>query len=111
MHSQMIGGCCGSSCSCTICAGEGGARRQPRPPSGAITLRRGAAADAAAIRRLASLDSSPAPTGETLVAEHDGALVAAVSADGRTTVADPFVPTAGIVALLRAWSTQAQVAA
>jgi hypothetical protein len=82
-----------------------------RKLTGAITLRRGAAEDAFAIRRLATLDSAPAPTGETLVAEHDGALVAAVTIDGRTAIADPFRPTASVVALLRAWSAQLRVAA
>ncbi len=77
----------------------------------AITLRRASAADATALRRLASLDSSKPLAGDALVAEHDGALVAAVSADGRRAIADPFVPTAGVVALLRGWSGQLGVAA
>ena len=79
--------------------------------TGAITLRRSSADDAVALQRLASLDSSPTPHGETLVAEHDGTLVAAVTVDGQTAIADPFVPTAGALALLRALSAQVQVAA
>lgn len=77
----------------------------------AITLRRADAADAPALRRLASLDSAAPLAGDTLVAEHDGALIAAVSADGRSAIADPFVPTAGVLALLHGWSGQLEVAA
>jgi hypothetical protein len=111
MHSQTSGGCCGSSCTCTTCSCDGGTCRKPRKLTGAVTLRRGGADDAVALRRLATLDSSPTPSGETVVAEQEGALVAAVTVDGRTAIAVPFVPTAGIVALLRAWSAQLQVAA
>jgi hypothetical protein len=104
-------GCCGLSCTCTSCTCTTGSCTRSRKLTGAVTLRRRVAADRDALRRLATLDSSPAPTGETLVAEHEGALVAAVSLDGRSAIADPFMPTAGLVALLRAWSNQAQVAA
>jgi hypothetical protein len=103
--------CCGPSCTCTSCNRTNSACTKPRKLTGALTLRRSNAADRDALRRLAALDSSPAPTGDTLVAEHDGALVAAVTLDGRTAVADPFKPTASVIALLRAWSNQAQVAA
>ena len=69
--------------------------------SPALTLRLAGAADAGALQRLARLDSSRALRGETLVAERDGRMVAAVSLlDGRS-VADPFEPTADAVALLR----------
>ena len=80
-------------------------------PLTSITFRRAAAEDTPALQRLAALDSAPAPSGEALVAEHDGSLVAAVTIDGRTAIADPFVPTAGILELLRAWSGQVKVAA
>ena len=79
--------------------------------SQSVTLRPAGSADELALRRLAALDSARAPHGETLVAERDGALIAAVSADGRTAIADPFVPTAGVVALLRALSGTLRVAA
>jgi hypothetical protein len=111
MLSHTSGGCCGSSCTCTRCSCEGGTCRKPGRLIGAVTLRRSGTEDAVALRRLATLDSSPTPDGETLVAEHEGALVAAVTVDGRTAIADPFVPTADIVRLLRAWSAQFQVAA
>jgi hypothetical protein len=53
-------------------------------------IRPAAARDAGALFRLAALDSAAPLTGEILLAERDGALVAATSlADGRT-IADPF---------------------
>ena len=67
----------------------------------AITIRRATQADANRVRRLAELDSSEAPIGGAVLAEMHGALVAAVSErDGRA-IADPFVPTADVVAVLR----------
>jgi hypothetical protein len=103
--------CCARSCTCTHCTCDNGSCTRSRKLTDAITLRRARPADREALRRLAMLDSAPAPTGETLVAEHDGALVAAVSTDGQSAIADPFLPTAAVVALLRAWSNQVQVAA
>jgi hypothetical protein len=56
--------------------------------------------DALAVRRLAALDDAPPLAGERLIALLDGEPVAAASlADGRT-IANPFLPTADIVALL-----------
>jgi hypothetical protein len=104
-------GCCGASCTCTTCTCANSACTKPRKLTGALTFRRGSAGDREALQRLAALDSSSAPTGETVVAEHDGALIAAVTIDGRTKIADPFKPTATVIALLRAWSNQVQVAA
>lgn len=66
----------------------------------AITIRRSTTADSRRIRRLAELDSAEAPDGSVLLAEVDGELVAAVAEDGRA-LADPFVPTAEVVGLLR----------
>lgn len=67
----------------------------------AITIRRATEADAGQVRRLAELDSSDVPAGAAVLAEMHGELVAAVSErDGRA-IADPFVPTADVVALLR----------
>lgn len=73
-----------------------------------IVLRRGVAADAKALLRLAALDSARPLTGETLVAEQAGSLVAAVSLSDGTVIADPFRPTAGIVELLRVRLDQLQ---
>jgi hypothetical protein len=66
-----------------------------------LTLRHANAADATALSRLAALDSSRVPSGELLVAELDGALVAALSVDTGAAIADPFEHTAAIVESLR----------
>ena len=76
-----------------------------------ITLRRSTAADGEALRRLAALDSASPPDGDALLAESGGDLVAAVSLDGRRAIADPFRPTAPVVAMLRAWSRSDSLAA
>jgi hypothetical protein len=57
--------------------------------------------DIDAIRRLAALDSKPVPIGGVLVAERAGELVAALPLDGGEALADPFKPTADVVALLQ----------
>ncbi|HXD65473.1 MAG TPA: hypothetical protein VNV17_12695 [Solirubrobacteraceae bacterium] len=72
-----------------------------------ITIRPGDAADQLALRRLAALDSAPVPAQPLLVAELDGELSAALSLHDGTSIADPFRPTAQIVALLRAHAAAA----
>jgi len=69
-------------------------------------------ADAGALRDLAALDSSPrVPAGDVVLAVVGGELVAAVAvADGHA-IADPFRPTADLVALLRVRARQARTAA
>jgi hypothetical protein len=63
--------------------------------------------DLPAIERLAGVDSSPVPTGSRLIgAEVDGELVAAVSLDDGTMIADPFRPTSEPVELLRLRASQ-----
>ncbi len=64
-----------------------------------ITIRSARDADAGARARLAALDSSHVPSGDLLVAEVSGELVAAASDAG--VIADPFRPTADVVDLLR----------
>jgi hypothetical protein len=69
----------------------------------AITIRRADARDADSIARLAALDSTRPPGGHlVLVAEADGELVAAISADDRHVAADPFVASADSARRLRA---------
>lgn len=69
--------------------------------SDAVTIRRAFPDDAADLARLAALDSRRPLRGDVLLAERDGRILAALSpADGRA-VADPFAPTADLVALLR----------
>lgn len=66
----------------------------------ALVIRPATTADAHALTLLAWLDSQRPLTGDVLLAERDGRLLAARSlTDGRT-VADPFQPTAHVVELL-----------
>src|SRR5436309_2291161 len=65
-----------------------------------ITIRLAGADDAHALSRLAVLDSARAPAGDVLVAELRGELLAALPLDGGRAIADPFHPTADLVALL-----------
>ncbi|HEX3874860.1 MAG TPA: hypothetical protein VHW26_11985, partial [Solirubrobacteraceae bacterium] len=66
-----------------------------------VTIRSSIPDDAAEIARLATIDSAPVPAGPFLLAEVNGQLHAALAiADGRV-IADPFVRTSGLVALLR----------
>jgi hypothetical protein len=53
------------------------------------------------VRRLAELDSSPALTGQVVIALIDGEAVAGMSLLDQQVVANPFVPTREAVALLR----------
>jgi len=81
----------------------GGRRKQESDSSDSscLTVRRFAHSDIGAIRLLAELDGKPTPIGAVLVAEVAEELVAAVPLDGGEALADPFKPTADIVALLR----------
>jgi hypothetical protein len=73
-----------------------------------ITIRPGYADDERALYRLAALDSAAGvPPAPLLVAELDGELSAALSLTDGSSIADPFRPTADIVALLRAHAGQA----
>ena len=67
-----------------------------------ITIRPGYADDHQALARLAALDSAVIPAEPLLVAEMDGEMSAALSLRDGTSIADPFRPTADVVALLRA---------
>jgi hypothetical protein len=73
--------------------------------SSSIVLRRAVPADDTALDRLAQLDSKRLPAGTNLVAERDGAIVAALAASGAA-IADPFTPSADAVELLREWAQQ-----
>jgi hypothetical protein len=67
-----------------------------------ITIRHSNDSDARALRRLAELDSARPMEGPALIAESGDRAIAAVSLDGRRTIADPFEPTEQVVALLQA---------
>ena len=63
-------------------------------------IRRSTSADEAALARLAALDSASPPSGPALVAEADSWLLAALPLGSGRPIADPFRPTAELVALL-----------
>jgi hypothetical protein len=66
-----------------------------------VTVRHAHVGDEAALARLAALDSAHAPEGSVLVAEADARILAALPLGSGRLIADPFVPTAELVALLR----------
>jgi hypothetical protein len=65
-----------------------------------VLIRAARGSDGVALGRLAALDSASVPVGELLVAETDGALVAAHAPASGATIADPFRHTAQVVELL-----------
>ena len=66
-----------------------------------ITIRRSTAGDAAAVARMAALDSGRAPEGDAMLAFVGGELRAVLPLDGGRPLADPFHRTAELVELLR----------
>jgi hypothetical protein len=71
---------------------------QTATPSVLIRAARGS--DGPALAHLAGLDSAVVPAGELIVAEADGALVAALATATGERIADPFRHTSDVVALL-----------
>ena len=66
-----------------------------------IVIRRSELLDAAALRRLAALDSRKLPQGRFLVAETGGELIAAAPLESdEPALSDPFRPTAEVQRLL-----------
>jgi hypothetical protein len=61
-----------------------------------------------AIEQLALLDSAKRPSGPVLVAAVGGAPVAALPLDGGRAIADPFQPTAALLAVLELRVAQAR---
>jgi hypothetical protein len=66
-----------------------------------LTIRAAAPGDADALRKLAAHANRPPLRGHALLAELDGALVAAVALSSGAVVADKFAATADAVRLLR----------
>ena len=66
-----------------------------------LAIRAARPSDAGALDRLAALDSRRPLRGSVLVATRDGQVLAAMSRDDGRTIADPFAPTADLLALLR----------
>lgn len=73
---------------------------QPEPHWAPLVIRLAVAADDAKLRRLAHLDSARPLSGQALLAEQSGSLVAALSLDDGAAIADPFVPSADAVTML-----------
>ena len=65
-----------------------------------VLIRAARGSDGRALHRLAALDSAHVPAGDLLVAESEGALVAAHAPATGATIADPFRHTAEVVELL-----------
>jgi hypothetical protein len=64
-----------------------------------VVIRAARGSDGAVLENLARMDSQRPVSGDVLVAEQDGVIVAAVAGD--RVIADPFRPTSELVALLR----------
>jgi hypothetical protein len=65
-----------------------------------VLIRAARDSDDAALRDLAALDSARVPTGDVLVAEAGGELIAAMALNGGERIADPFRRTADVLELL-----------
>jgi hypothetical protein len=63
-------------------------------------VRRSHSGDQVALERLAALDSASPPRGPALIAEADSRILAALPLGSGRPIADPFEPTAELVALL-----------
>jgi hypothetical protein len=70
------------------------------PAMDSIVIRRAYPDDAACLERLARLDSRRPLDGPVLLAERDGRILAALATATGRHIADPFAPTADLVALL-----------
>jgi hypothetical protein len=82
------------------------AESRPEPRWSALVIRLAVAADEMKLRRLAHLDSARPLSGQTLIAEQSGSVIAALSLDDGTAVADPFVASADAVVMLRVRASQ-----
>jgi hypothetical protein len=70
--------------------------------SSSLVLRPATSADSAELERLAALDSARPLEGDVMLAYAGGEVRAALSLESGRAVADPFWPSAELVALLRA---------
>jgi hypothetical protein len=73
---------------------------------GPLTIRLAHSGDAAAIARLVEMEEAQPLRGESLVAELDGTIIAALSLHDGQAVAELFRPTAGIVRALQQWRVE-----
>ena len=79
-------------------------RLQPRWSP--LVIRLAVASDETELRRLAHMDSARPLSGQALLAEQGGSVIAALSLDDGTAIADPFVASADAVAMLRVRAEQ-----
>ena len=79
------------------------------PRSDRVLLRTGRADDEDDLIRLAALDCARPLPGPALIAEENGAIVAALCLSTGRTVADPFVPSLHLVELLCQYATRRHV--
>lgn len=86
-------------------------RNQEMHDLSTITIRTAGPADERMLDRLAALDSALRPSGWMLLAEVEGEPWAAVDVGSGAVIADPFRPTADLVALLRLRATRLRRAA
>jgi hypothetical protein len=85
-------------------------RRKEIPANAApLRIRQARPADAAALERLAALDSSQVPAGDVLLAEVGDELWAAYSLDDGEHIADPLRPSANAVLMLAQRGRQLRV--
>ena len=73
---------------------------------GDVSLRLGRVSDDVILQRLAALEGRMAPQGRHLLAEVEGAAVAALALAGGEFLADPFRPTAHLLPLMRLRAAQ-----
>jgi hypothetical protein len=78
---------------------------------GEIVIRRARPTDGVALRRLEQLADRVLATGDVLIAEADGTIVAAAPVDGGIAVADPFVVSGDVIELLALRARQLAAAA
>jgi len=74
---------------------------RPEPWWGPVVIRLATAGDRSALERLAQLDSTTAPSGETVIGELHGRPVVAISLTDGSVMADPFVATGDVLELTR----------
>ena len=79
-------------------------------PIGSVVIRLATREDQSALEHLAALDSARPPADPVLVADRGGRPVAALALSGGEAIADPFLPTADLMQLLRLRAQQVQPA-
>jgi hypothetical protein len=79
---------------------------RPEPRWSALVIRLAVRADETQLRRLAHMDSARPLSGQALIAEQGGSVIAALSLADGAAIADPFVASADAVAMLRVRAAQ-----